>query len=666
MAFCHHSPDQSTQTIQSPYLIPSLITGLGFALGLGDAFNLLPKLEGAGLIFGWMLALITLGLLWIAGASYYQGAWKSFKKMQFNMSSLVALGTGAAVLYSVLILCLAEHLPIQARHLHFDAALMIMGVITLGGVLEHQLSLKTHAGLDQLKKEQPKMAWLESGKKMNHTAVETIRVGDIIRIKAGEQVPLDCLILEGESGIDLALLTGESKPVLKKPGDNLPTGAFIQEGSLRCRVTHPVKDSTLSQLIQLVEDAQKTKPEIGYFANRIAAYLTPLVILIALGTAGAWAYFAPDQAWSHALTCSLSVLLVACPCALNMAVPMSLVSGINRGVSFGILIQNGTALQKNASIDTLFFDKTGTLTQGKPSLSEIIVLGKQKKSDILKIAQALETHSTHPIAKAILAEASKGAPLKATQVKTIPGGGLHAMISDKKVYLGNASFLKHQGINVNDQVKQQCNQASSEGKTAILLAIDSALSGLLMVTDSIKPDVAEVISWFRKQGIKTVMLTGDHPATAEHVNTQLNLDAVHAQLLPKEKHAYIKKAKAAGQTVAMVGDGINDAAALALADVGFAIASGSDVAIANADIQLINPSFSLLIKTFRLSKAIMRNIKQNLAASLIYNLLLIPIAAGALYPHFGLLLNPVMASLAMACSSISVVLNALRLNRKTF
>jgi P-type Cu+ transporter len=655
--------EDKTGLWENPYFKPVLLIAIGMGLSMGGFLHVIPNMAAKGQIVGAIEAVVTLYLLWFAGAGYYRTAWQSLKKMRFNMSTLVALGTGAAVFYSLLVLLIYAQLPPAARHMHFDAALMIMGVILFGAAIETALSVKTHHGIDLLMQQQPKTAWVLSGKTFIEKNVETLKIGDTLQIRSGDKAPLDCIIVAGESAVNLSLLTGESATTPKRPGDHLPTGALVDGGSLRCKVTHTMQNSTLAQITQLVENAQKKRPETGKLANQIAKHLTPLVMLIAALTATTWLMIGSENASTYALTCALSVLLVACPCALNMAVPMSLMAGINRAVGFGLLIQSGQALQKTAAIDTIFLDKTGTLTMASPKLTHVMLLGKKTKNEVLKMAQALEMHSSHPIAKAILAESTQGQALSAQDVKTLSGRGLEGKIEGHTVRIGQLSFIEESGLLVPDTVKAQRDQAACEGKTVMLLTCNQTLLGLLMVEDPIKPDAAELITWCRQQGMQTVMLTGDHPQTAAYVNQQLGLDAMHAGCLPQDKHRFIQQAKTRGETVAMVGDGINDAAALALADVGFAMGSGSDVALANADMQLLNPSFATLIQTFGLAQAVMRNIKQNLWVSLIYNILLIPVAAGVLYPHFGILLNPVMASLAMSCSSISVVLNALRLNR---
>ncbi len=611
---------------------------------------------------GWgIVSLICLLLLSTSGREFYRSAWKSLMHKRATMDTLVALGTGAAWLYSTVVVLFPDWFPLQARHVYFEASAMIIGLISLGHAIESNAKAKTTQSLQALIKLQPKNAVVISDGKDQVIPIEQIEIGMKIRIKSGEQVPVDGRIIQGFSYVDESMLTGESVPVEKKSEDTVSAGTINQDGSLIIEATGIGSDTMLARIIKMVRSAQSSKPEIAKLADRISSVFVPIVVTIAIGSALIWYFVGPDPKVSYMLVVATTVLIIACPCALGLATPLSVTVGIGKAAEMGILIRDAEVLQKAGAIDTVVFDKTGTLTEGKPKVQEFKTL-VQNSSEILSVAYALEQNSDHPLAKAIC-QYAKERNINAAAIdnfNNLRGRGLSASYNDKNVIIASIDHLKNEGIDTS-LIRGELTEFEQNAQTPIGLAIDNTLQAVFAISDTIKASAKETVKQLNQMGIKTVMLTGDNQVVAQSIASEIGIQTVIAQVLPDQKAQHISALQQQGNTVAMIGDGINDAPALALADIGIAMGEGSDVAIESAQMTLLTPSPLLIIKAIKLSKATFKNIKQNLFGAFIYNTLGIPIAAGILFPLTGFLLSPVIAGAAMALSSITVVTNANRL-----
>lgn len=611
---------------------------------------------------GWgIVSLICLLLLSTSGREFYSSAWKSLLHKRATMDTLVALGTGAAWLYSTVVVLFPDWFPLQARHVYFEASAMIIGLISLGHAIESNAKAKTTQSLQALIKLQPKNAVVISNGKEQVIPIEQIAVGMKIRIKSGEQVPVDGQIIQGFSYVDESMLTGESIPVEKKTNDSVSAGTINQDGSLIIEATGIGSDTMLARIIKMVRTAQSSKPEIAKLADRISAVFVPIVVTIAVGSALIWYFIGPDPKVSYMLVVATTVLIIACPCALGLATPLSVTVGIGKAAEMGILIRDAEVLQKAGAIDTVVFDKTGTLTEGKPKVQTFKSIANNS-SELLSIAYALEQNSDHPLAKAICQYAKEHNAEAATinNFNNLRGRGLSASYNDKTVLIASIDHLQNEGIDTS-LIRDELNEFSQNTQTPIGLAIDNTLQAVFAISDTIKISAKDTVNQLNQMGIKTVILTGDNQAVAQSIADDIGIQTVISQVLPDQKAQHISSLQQQGHTVAMVGDGINDAPALAQADIGIAMGEGSDVAIDSAQMTLLAPSPLLIIKAIKLSKATFRNIKQNLFGAFVYNTLGIPIAAGILFPFTGFLLNPVIAGAAMALSSITVVSNANRL-----
>ncbi|RQW63976.1 heavy metal translocating P-type ATPase [Vibrio viridaestus] len=608
-----------------------------------------------------IVSLICLLLLSTAGRGFYSSAWKSLMHKRATMDTLVALGTGVAWLYSTLVVLFPDWFPDQARHVYFEASAMIIGLISLGHAIESNAKAKTTQSLQALIKLQPKTATVIIDDKEQTIAIEQITVGMHIRIRSGDQVPVDGIVVSGSSYIDESMLTGEPIPGEKSSGDKVSAGTINQDGSLVIEATGVGSDTMLSRIISMVRSAQSSKPQIAKLADKISSVFVPVVVAIAIFSALIWLAAGPEPKISYMLVVATTVLIIACPCALGLATPLSVTVGIGKAAEMGILIKDADALQKASIIDTVVFDKTGTLTEGKPLVQNSIVLSDNEEL-VYSVALALEQGSDHPIAKALCQFINeKGiSAAKISEFENLRGRGLRATFNHMPLLLASIDHLKNEGINL-ENAQSHITSIEENAQTPIGLAIDGQLSALFAVSDSVKSSAKKTIARLNNMGIETVMLTGDNSAVAQSIAKELGISTVISQVLPDEKAKHIKQLQQAGKTVAMIGDGINDAPALAQADIGVAMGEGSDVAIESAQIAFLNSSPELMLNTIALSKATLKNIKQNLFGAFIYNTLGIPIAAGVLFPFTGFLLSPVIAGAAMALSSITVVTNANRL-----
>lgn len=635
----------------------ALVAGLlGVGLMVGDMAGWLPALESArGVPFWSLVALLCLAVMTFSGRNYYIGAWKQARHHSTNMDTLVALGTGAAWISSVLMLFWHDLLPGGVSHLYFDASVLILAFLQLGHGLEIRAKRTTSEAISSLLELAPKTAHVMLEGEPIELPVSLLRLHDVIRVRPGERVPIDAEVVEGSSSVDEAMLTGESAAVKKQPGDAVIGGTINQNGALLCRVTRLGDETTLAQIIRMVRQAQISKPPIGRLVDQVAAVFVPTVILIALLTFAGWSLWGPEPQMTYALTASIAVLVIACPCALGLATPIAIMVGMGRAAQLNILIRNSEALQRASALTHLVVDKTGTLTQGRPAVTAIHSLSGATDEEVLKLAASLEANSAHPLAEPILRAARERRieSQPATEFEAIDGAGLSGRIGGEQCYLGSPRLLHEQEI--------ELPEIEAGSGTAVWLAHAGRAIGLLVLQDPIRHDSSIAIGALHRQGVKVVMCTGDNRRTAQSVADALGIDEVYSELLPADKLQVVRALQELGYRVGMVGDGVNDAPALAQADTGFAIGSGSDVAVENADITLAGDSLLSVSDAIAISSATLRNIKQNLFGAFIYNTIGIPLAAGALFPFTGWLLPPMFASAAMALSSVTVVTNANRL-----
>ncbi|MCW5745823.1 MAG: heavy metal translocating P-type ATPase [Alphaproteobacteria bacterium] len=615
-------------------------------------------------------ALATPVVLW-AGWPFFARGWRSIRNRALNMFTLIALGTGAALLYSLAATFAPFLFPASMRDaegnvaVYYEAASVIIVLVLLGQVLELRARESTSGAIKALLGLAPRTALriADDGGEAE-VPIETIMAGDRLRVRPGEKVPVDGVLLEGRSAVDESMITGEPMPVTKQADSKLIGGTINQTGSFVMRAERVGADTMLARIVHLVGEAQRSRAPIQRLVDVVAAWFVPAVIAAAVLSFGAWSLWGPPPAFAYAMIAAVSVLIIACPCALGLATPMSIMVGVGRGATAGILIKNAEALERMEKVDTLVIDKTGTLTAGKPAVTSVQPLDALGQNEVLRLAASLERGSEHPIASAIVAAASerKLALADAAEFDSPLGKGVTGVVDGKSLLLGNAAFLRERGIDVTaadargDALRQQ-------GATVVILAIDGRAAGLVAVSDPVKPTTPEALQALHKDGVRIVMLTGDNRRTAQAVARQLGIDAVEAEVLPEDKAAIVQRLRGEGRVVAMAGDGVNDAPALAAADIGIAMGTGTDVAIESAGVTLVKGDLRGIVRARQLSRATIRNIRQNLFFAFVYNAAGVPLAAGVLYPAFGLLLSPVVAAAAMAMSSVSVIANALRLRR---
>ena len=615
------------------------------------------------LVFVLSQLLLTLPAVWI-GRGFYQRGFRNLIKRHPNMDSLIAVGTSAAFLYSLYSVSqvFLGHHPF-VHQLYFESVAVIIALVLLGKYLESSAKGRTSQAIQSLLELVPSQATVIRYGEAVTIDTEDIRVGDIIRIKPGERMPVDGLVIEGQTFVDESMMTGESVPIEKKVGDTITSATINQNGSIDYQATRVGSDTTLAQIVRLVEEAQGSKAPIAALADKISLYFVPIVLGLATLSALGW-YFLAGESLSFSLSIFVAVLVIACPCALGLATPTAIMVGTGKGAENGILIKSGQALEAAYQLDTIVLDKTGTITIGKPSLTDLLPLGAFNRSDLLQLIASAEQHSEHPLAQAILEAAEEEGLdlLPVSHFEAIVGRGLSAQVEGKHLLVGNESLMEEKNID-SSAFQEQLLELSQEGKTAMFVAIEGQLVGILAVADEMKSSSLKAVQELQSMGLKVIMLTGDREETAKAIAQKAGIQKVIAGVLPDGKATAIKNLQEAGRKLAMVGDGINDAPALVQADVGIAIGSGADVAIESADVVLMHSDLQDVVKAIKLSQATIRNIKENLFWAFAYNTLGIPIAMGLLHLFGGPLLNPMLAGLAMSLSSVSVVVNALRLGR---
>jgi P-type Cu+ transporter len=669
--------EREYRKLEGNFLLAVALTALILLGSLPQMLGLAVPVSMTLLNFG-LLALATPVQFW-AGWRFYEGAWAALRHGQANMNTLVALGTSAAYLYSA-VATLAPGLLAGRADVYFDTSSLIITLVLLGRLLEARTKGRTNEAIKKLAGLQARTARVVRGQGPGEDVdvpVEEVEVGDLLLVRPGEKVPVDGVVLAGESAVDEAMITGESIPVSKREGDEVIGATVNKTGSFRFRATKVGSETALAQIIRMVEQAQGSKAPIQRLADRISAIFVPVVILIATMTFFVWLWLGPEPAFTHALLNFVAVLIIACPCAMGLATPTSIMVGTGKGAQRGILVKGGEALEEAHKLTTVVLDKTGTLTRGEPRLTDVIPLDGLSGDELLVVAAAAERRSEHPLGEAIVAGAmDRGLDVPEPETFDAPTGrGVRATVSGKTVLVGSRKLMDESGV-PEDGLASRFEELTASGKTPMFVAVDGEVAGLVAVADVVREESKEAVDLLRRMGLEVVMLTGDNGRTAESVAGELGIERVLAEVVPEDKEKEIRKLQVEGKVVAMVGDGINDAPALASADVGVAIGTGTDVAMEAADLTLISGDVRGVARAIRLSKATMQNIKQNLFWAFAYNVALIPVAAGILYPLFAGgtvpealrpflgeygFLNPVLAAAAMALSSVTVVSNALRL-----
>jgi Cu+-exporting ATPase len=663
------SAELREQAIQDEYKDKLRNAALGTGLGLILMASMfvdgsMELVSTSSRILWFLVGLVTLAIMWIAGKHFFTGAISALQNRTSNMDTLIALGTSSAWLYSMFVVLFPELVPANSRHLYFEASAMIIGLINLGQALEVKARGRTSKAINRLLDLQAKTAMVLDAKgEPQLTPIDDVQVSDQILIRNGERIPVDGIVLNGNTNIDESMLTGEPIAVIKSTGDNVSAGTVNGDHSITIEATKIGRDTLLAHIVDMVSKAQNSKPPISQLADKVSAIFVPIVIVIAIVTAVAWALFGPQPVLVNTLVAATSVLIIACPCALGLATPISTMIGIGKAAEVGGLIRTGDALQKASEIDVVVMDKTGTITQGKPSVTHHYLHASELATpeQILTLVYQMEIGSSHPLADSLKSfsysahEATTNLTL--SNIQAVAGLGLTAHWNEHRISLGNQTLMAQVGV---DSTKGHCF-ANHPSDTHVYLAINNQFVAEFAISDPIKFDSKQAIAQLQALGVKVVMLTGDTPEVAKAVAAQVNIDEYHASLMPSDKLDWVKRLQQQELVVGMVGDGINDAPALAQSDVGFAIGQGTDVAIESADITLMRGSLNGISHTIAISKATLGNIKQNLWGAFIYNSLGIPIAAGLLYPITGMLLNPIVAGIAMSLSSITVVSNANRL-----
>ncbi len=637
--------------------IPAL--AFGFPVMLGGNMPHWLMLWGSPL-----LALLTLAVILVSGPQFLVGAWKSLRGGHATMDTLIALGMAAAWGYSALATFAPALFPAGTAEPFWDVIPVVIGLVVMGQALEMRARGRASEAVKRLIGLKPKTARVVREGKEVDVPLMDVRVGETLRVRPGEKIPVDGTVIDGHSSVDASMLTGEPMPVEVMAGASVTGGTLNKSGTFLYRATRVGKETALARIIELVRQAQGAKPAIGRLADRIAGIFVPVVLTIAILAFAVWFFLGPEPQLSYAMVVAVSVLVIACPCALGLATPMAVMVGVGKAAEYGILIRNGDALQQAGQLTVIVLDKTGTVTQGKPAVTDIIPTPGHEADALLSLAASLEAGSEHPLAEAIVTAAKQRAlPIAPVErFSALPGHGVHGLVSGLSLLLGNRKWLQEQGVDCST-MQAEAERLAAAATTPVYLAINGQLAGLVAIADPVRQDSRAAIARLHQMGMKVVLLTGDRATTAHAVAAQVGIDTVFAEVLPQEKDQKIAALMAQGEKVGMVGDGINDAIALSRADVGFAIGSGADVAIESADVTLMSGSLHGVANAVALSRATIRNIRQNLFGAFAYNILGIPVAAGMLYPALGLLLNPMIAGAAMAMSSVTVVGNAGRLRR---
>ncbi len=638
-------------------------------LSMGAELLRLDRLIPAQLSNWIQLALATPAVLW-AGFPFFERGIASIRNRSLNMFTLIGMGIGVAWLFSVIATALPQLFPDTMKTMggavpvYFEAAAIITALALLGQVLELRAREKTSGAIKALLDLAPKTARrIKPDGSDEEVRVELIAVGDRVRVRPGEKIPVDGVVLEGRSAIDESMVTGESMPITKEKDDTLIAGTINQSGGLVMQTTKIGRDTMLAQIVQMVASAQRSRAPIQRLADQVSGWFVPLVIGIAIVAFAVWLVVGPEPRFAHGLVAAVSVLIIACPCALGLATPMSIMVGVGKGAGLGLLIKNAEALERLEKVDTLVVDKTGTLTEGKPAVTQVVAGPGVDGNELLRIAASLERASEHPLAQAIVQAAAERrlALSEPVNVDSPVGRGVTGIVEGKRILIGSAAYLESEGIEKSATLEASAGQLRSKGATAVLVAIDGKVAGALGIADPIRKTTRDALIQLRKQGISVVMMTGDNKVTAEAVARELGITQIEADVLPERKSEVVSRLRSEGRVVAMAGDGVNDAPALASADVGIAMGGGTDVAIESAGVTLLGGDLLGIVRARRLSQATMGNIRQNLFFAFVYNAAGVPIAAGLLYPVLGLLLSPAIAAGAMALSSVSVIGNALRL-----
>ena len=618
--------------------------------------------------WNWLQFALSLPVVFYYCWTYFVRAWVSIKTLRFNMFTLIGIGAAAAWLFSVVALCIPDSLPEQFKEhgsvpLYFEATTVILTLVVLGQLLEANAHGRTQEAVRMLLQLAPNTAIKLVGDKEVEVSVEEVTKGDHLRVRPGAKIPVDGRIIEGEAIIDESMITGEPLPVEKQVGAAISAGTINGAHTFVMQAEKVGKDTLLSQIVTMVQQATSSRAPIQKLADRIAAYFVPMVVAVSVLTFILWVVFAKEHAYEYALINAIAVLIIACPCALGLATPVSVMVGVTKGARQGILIKNAEALERMKQVDTLIIDKTGTLTEGKPSVSKLIPFADYSEQALLPILYGINKDSEHPLAKATNTYAAQQGvtPLAMTGFKALAGRGVRATYEGKNYYFGNDRLMQEVGATLTEAQRNQVSEVQHKGQTLSFLAIEKEVIAAVAITDKVKDTAAEAIKALQAQGITVVMLTGDNPTTAQAVAEQIGLTHYKAGMLPQDKQQEVQRLQAEGKVVAMAGDGINDAPALAQAHVGIAMGTGTDIAIESGQITLVKGDLGGIVKARALSEAVVKNIRENLFFALIYNTVGIPIAAGVLYPFFGILLSPMLAALAMSFSSVSVIANALRL-----
>ena len=640
-----------------------------FIIAMGGMFHDNPMYKLMPISYwNWLQFALSLPVVFYYCWTYFVRAWVSIKTLRFNMFTLIGIGAAAAWLFSVVALCIPDSLPEQFKEhgsvpLYFEATTVILTLVVLGQLLEANAHGRTQEAVRMLLQLAPNTAIKLVGDKEVEVSVEEVTKGDHLRVRPGAKIPVDGRIIEGEAIIDESMITGEPLPVEKQVGAAISAGTINGAHTFVMQAEKVGKDTLLSQIVTMVQQATSSRAPIQKLADRIAAYFVPMVVAVSVLTFILWVVFAKEHAYEYALINAIAVLIIACPCALGLATPVSVMVGVTKGARQGILIKNAEALERMKQVDTLIIDKTGTLTEGKPSVSKLIPFADYSEQALLPILYGINKDSEHPLAKATNTYAAQQGvtPLAMTGFKALAGRGVTASYDGKNYYFGNDRLMQEIGATLTEAQRSQVSEVQHKGQTLSFLAIEKEVIAAVAITDKVKDTAAEAIKALQAQGITVVMLTGDNPTTAQAVAEQIGLTHYKAGMLPQDKQQEVQRLQAEGKVVAMAGDGINDAPALAQAHVGIAMGTGTDIAIESGQITLVKGDLGGIVKARALSEAVVKNIRENLFFALIYNTVGIPIAAGVLYPFFGILLSPMLAALAMSFSSVSVIANALRL-----
>ena len=636
--------------------------------------HLLPALGHESWVMGdtvrWIQFVLSTPVVLWAGWPFFKRGWRSLVTWQLNMFTLIAIGVGTAYLFSAVVMLMPGAFPVSFAPdgrigIYFEAAAVIVVLVLLGQVLELRARSKTGSAIRSLLNLSPKTARIVQNNEERDVPLESVQTGAKLRVRPGEKIPVDGVLLAGKTSVDESMISGEALPVEKNAGDKVTGGTLNTTGSFLMQAEHVGSETVLARIVQMVADAQRSRAPIQALADKVAGGFVPAVLAVALLTFIGWAWFGPEPRFAHAIVNAVAVLIIACPCALGLATPMSVMVGIGRGAQAGVLIRNAEAIEILEKVTTVVVDKTGTLTEGKPRLSQVIPVNGMSEDDLLLTAASVEQNSEHPLAAAIVHGAKKrGVEFQGvTDFNSLTGGGVVGRVGGREVAVGQLKFLQDRDVADLGMIETKAMALQSEGQTAMFVAINGKSAGILTVIDPIKASTPEAITQLHRLGLKIIMLTGDNERTANVVAKNLGLDQVEAGVAPRDKHERIKQLRQQGHIVAMAGDGINDAPALAAAHVGIAMGTGTDVAMESAGITLVKGDLRGIAKAIILSRSMMRNIRQNLFFAFVYNTLGIPIAAGLLYPFFGILLSPIIAGAAMSLSSLSVIGNALRLRR---